>query len=259
MFNRSLKDSIFPSVWKKSHVIPIHKKDSRSIPSNYRPISLTSILSKIFEKAVVKYLLSYLLSNSLIYQYQSGFLPKHSPTHQLTEICHRIVSNLKDGLAATIVFADISRAFDRLSHRGLYSKLDLYGFSQSVKDWLLSFLTGREQRTRVNGIFSDWSKTYAGVAQGSVLGPLMFLLMINDLPDHMHNDTPSFADDTSIFFSHSPRDNITDRINDEMTRHWADTWMIDLNPTKTKCMNITFARNPIIPTPSFNNTPIEMF
>ena len=260
LFNRSLKDSKFPSVWKRANVVPIHKKDSRSDPSNYRPISLTSILSKIFEKAVVKYLLIYLLINNLIYEYQSGFLPKHSPTHQLLEIYHCIVSNLKDNMATSIVFADISRAFDRLSHRGLYCKFDLYGFSTDIKDWLFSFLTGRAQRTCVNGVYSDWSVTRGGVGQGSVLGPLLFLLMINDLPSHLHNKVRLFADDTSIIFSHNPSVDITDMINSDMTRlkQWADTWMIDLNPTKTKCMHVSFAHNTKVPSPFFNNTPIEI-
>ena len=138
---------MFSFVLKRSHVIPVYKNGLRSDSSNYRPISLTNILSKVYEKSVAKYLLSYLISNKLIYAYQSGFLPNHSPTHQLAEICHRIVSNLTKSTATNIVFADISRAFDRLSHRGLYSKFDLYDFSKDIKNWLLSFLSGRLQRT----------------------------------------------------------------------------------------------------------------
>ena len=261
LFNRSLQESKFPSVWKRSDVIPIHKKGERSDPCNYRPISLTSILSKVLEKAVAKYLLSYLTSNNLIYKFQSGFLQNHSPAHQLTEICHHVYSNLKDKAATTIVFADISRAFDRLSHRGLYRKLDLYGLSNGMKDWLLSFLTNREQRTRVGGTYSSWSQTRGGVAQGSVLGPICFLLMINDLPSNLTHDVRLFADDTSIIFTHPPSVDITDTVNDEMTRlqDWADTWLIELNPTKTKCMHITSARiRAITPNPKFRGTPIEI-
>ena len=104
LFDRSLLESKFPSVWKLSNVIPIHKKDSRSDPSNYRPISLTSTLSKVFEKSVSSHILSYLLSNNSLYEFQSGFLPHHSPTHQLTEIYHTIVSNLNNRFATSIVF-----------------------------------------------------------------------------------------------------------------------------------------------------------
>ena len=261
LFNRSLFDCRFPSVWKLSNVIPIHKKESRSDPSNYRPISLTSTLSKVFEKSVSSYLLSYLLSNNLLYEFQSGFLPKHSPTHQLIEIYHTIASNMNNHTATSIVFADISRAFDRLSHRGLYAKMDLYGFSKPVKDWLISFLSERKQRVCVNGTYSDWQETHAGVAQGSVIGPIMFLLMINDLPSHLQSNTRLFADDTSLIFSHPPSFDITNDINDEMTRlrQWADTWMIDLNPTKTKFMCISPPdNNRVTPSPSFHGTPIEI-
>ena len=103
-------------------------------------------------------------------------------------------------------------------------------------------------------------ETCDGVVQSFVLGPLLFLMIINDLPSHLHNDVRLFADDTSIIFTHSPTYDVTDRINNDMNRvkRWADTWMIDLNPTKTKCMTTTFARNPVIPAPKFNGTNIEL-
>ena len=163
-------------------------------------------------------------------------------------------------LSTTIVFADISRAFDRLSHRGLYAKLDLFGFSTAIKDWFYSFLTGRRQRTNVNGVFSHWSFTKAGVPQGSVLGPLIFLLMINDLPTKLTNDVRLFADDTSILITHSPTIDPTDTINDDVNKlmTWADSWLIDLNPTKTKCMSISYSNSFTIPSPSFRGTPIDI-
>ena len=139
-------------------------------------------------------------------------------------------------------------------------KFDLFGFSPEIKDWLFSFVTGRLQRTCINGVYSEWAETKAGVPQGSVLGPILFLLMINDLPKHLEHDARLFADDTSILFTHDPKTDITDVINDEMTRlqTWADMWMIDLNPTKTKCMHVTFALNHTVPSPSFRGTPIEL-
>ena len=259
LFNFSLSSSKFPDLLKSSTVIPIFKKGVRSDPKNYRPISLTSIISKVFEKAVLKYLLPYLLTNNLITDKQAGFLPKHSTSHQLVEICDSISSNLKHGLATTIVFADISRAFDRLSHRGIYCKLTQYGFSPSIRDWIHSFLTGRQQRTLVGGEYSTWKTLKGGVAQGSVLGPVIFLLMINDLPDALFNNTHLFADDTSVLFSHSPRSDITTTINEELERleRWADTWMLDLNPSKTKFMVISTSRDVVIPTPTARGQPIE--
>ena len=135
---------------------------------------MASILSKVFEKALLKYLLSYLLENNLITKNQAGFLPQHATTHQLIEISDTIVNNLKSKLASTIVFADISRAFDRLSHNGIYCKLSQYGLSEKLRRWLLSFLINREQRTLVGGVYSEWGKLRGGVAQVSVLGPIIF-------------------------------------------------------------------------------------
>ena len=259
LFNRSLSESVFPSVFKLANVIPVHKKGSRSDPCNYRPISLTSVLSKIFEKTVSRYLLNYFLSNNLIYKHQAGFLPGHSTAFQLVEIYNTLTSNIERSLATSLIFCDISRAFDRLSHPALYSKLIEYGLSIEIRNWLLSFLSNRKQRTVVNGIYSDWGELRAGVAQGSVLGPLLFLLMINDLPTSVFADTRLFADDTMLLFTHDPRSDISDYMTEDMRRlqNWADTWMIKLNPDKTYCMTVTLARNKVVQTPKSLGKPIS--
>ena len=259
LFNRSLNDSIFPAIWKFANVAPIYKKGSKSDPNNYRPVSMTSILSKVFEKVVLKYLMPYLLDNNLISKHQSGFIPKHSTANQLIEICDDVTNNLKNHLATTIVFADISRAFDKLSPKGLYCKLNQYGLPVKLRKWIYNFLTNRQQRTCVGGIYSDWRELKGGVAQGSVMGPIAFLLMINDLPDSILNKTHIFADDTSILFSHSPRIDITDIINSDLDRlqHWAETWKLELNPSKTKFMTISFSKDSVIPRPVSKGQLIE--
>ena len=259
LFNRSLNESLFPSIWKMANVVPIFKKGSKSDPTNYRPVSLTSILSKVFERVVLKYLMPYLLDNDLITKSQSGFLPKHSTATQLAEICDDIVNNLKDNLATTIVFADISRAFDKLSPRGLYCKLNQYGISDRLRKWIYNFLTGRKQRTCVGGVYSEWGEIKGGIAQGSVLGPIAFLLMINDLPQYIQNKTSIFADDTSILFSHAPKTDVTEIVNNDLVnlQLWAETWKLSLNPSKTKFITISFSRDTVIPRPVFNGEYIE--
>lgn len=259
LFNESLRRAIFPSELKRSNVTPIHKNGHRSEPKNYRPISLTSIISKVFEKAVLKHILEHLLSNNLLYTYQSGFLPNHSTTCQLLEIYHKLTHNLAEHLATTVLFADISRAFDRISHHGLKCKLRQYGFSDNLRDWIYSFLTGRVQRTYVGGHYSDWKELKGGVPQGSVLGPALFLLYINDLPQQLDNDSRLFADDTSIMFTHRPDYDATNEINADLVKlsHWAKTWLVDLHPAKTKAMLVTLAHNPLIPSPILNGTPVE--
>ena len=259
LYNLSLKLGSFPNIWKHSTVIPVHKEGAKNDPTNYRPISLTSILSKIFEKTVLRYLLPYLLNNNLISSKQAGFLPKHSTSHQLIEICDVVVNNMKNGLATSIVFADISRAFDRLSHKGIYVKLNQYGLSRVLRDWIFSFLNDRQQRTCVGGVYSDSRTLKGGIGQGSVLGPIVFLLMINDLPSVLQNQTYLYADDTSVLFTHDPSDDITNIMNNEIARLqvWADTWKLDLNPSKTKFMTISSARNVTVASPMFRGQAIE--
>jgi len=239
---------------------PDIQKGSKTEPTNYRPISLTSIFSKIYEKSVLKYILDYLLTNNLIYPFQAGFLPNHSTVYQLIEIYHRIAQNIDDQLATSLIFCDISRAFDRLSHRGLYIKLEQFGFSTEMRNWIHSFLSDRKQRTIINGYFSEWGDLKGGVPQGSVLGPVAWLLMINDLPKFIKNDTRLFADDTSIIFSHKPDHDISDVMTEDLIRlqTWADAWMITLNPSKTVCMNITMVRNKVIPEPKSQGQPIQI-
>ena len=241
-------------------MVPVHKKGNKQDPRNYRPISLTSVFSKIFEKCVLKYLLEFLLSHDLIYDYQSGFLPQHSTASQLCEIYNKIVFNIDSHLATSIIFCDISRAFDRLSHRGIYSKLVLYGFSSCIRNWILSFLTGRKQRTNVNGSLSDWGELGGGIAQGSVLGPIVFLLMINDLPTYLDTDCRLFADDTTLLFTHPPDLDISDIMTRNMTRlqDWADTWLFHLNLDKTHCMTISLARNICQLSPKFKGKQISL-
>ena len=159
-----------------------------------------------------------------------------------------------------MIFADISRAFDRISHRGLICKLRTYGFSAELRSWIFSFLSGHLQRTSVAGHFSDWTELKGGVPQGSVLGPLLFLLYINDLPSTIVNSIRLYADDTSIIFTHHPHYDATVEINEDLGRlhQWAETWLVQLHPNKTKCLFISTAHNPVVPRPSLNGTDIEI-
>lgn len=260
LYNESLRRESFPSCWKDANIIPVYKKGDKSEPGHYRPIALTSIFSKVFERAFLKHFLPYLTNNNLIYKYQAGFLPGHSTLHQLLEIYHKIVTNLVDGLNTTFIFCDISKAFERVSHPATLLKLESYGISPKIISWFKSFLTGRRQRTCVGGEYSDWGNIMAGVPQGSVLGPILFLLFINDLPDAIQTDTRLFADDTSMMYAHQPLDDITATINEDLQRldNWSKIWLVDLNPTKTKCMQVNLAINSVTVSPSMDNTPIDV-
>ena len=172
LFNLSLQSSSYPNQWKEANVIPLFKKGDRSIPSNYRPISLISSIGKVFERVIFKHIYNHLINKSLLYTYQSGFLPGHSTVHQLIDIFHNTCTALDERRLSSLVFCDISKAFDRVWHKGLCLKLDKYGIKGKLLLWIKSYLSNRKQRVQINNTFSSFQTITAGVTQGSVLGPL---------------------------------------------------------------------------------------
>ena len=199
LFNSLLALSYFPSAWKLANVTPIFKKGDPSKPSNYQPISLLSCLGKLFERCVHKYLYNYLNDNRLLTKYQSGFIKGDSTTNQLIFIYDDINRALDEGLEVRAVFCDISKAFDRVWHRGLLHKLSSLGICGPLLKWFSSYLTLRKQRVVCSNVSSDWSIINAGVPQGSILGPLLFLIYINDIVSQINTNVRLFADDTSLY------------------------------------------------------------
>ena len=224
--------------WKHANIIPIFKKGDKSNPTNYRPISLLSCVGKIFERVMFKHFYNYLHSNNLLYNMQSGFIPGHSTTTQLIEIYHNICLALDNREFACFTFCDISKAFDRVWIQGLIHKLKAYGFAGNILHWISDYLTNRTHQTVLNQCKSVVGKPSAGVPQGSVLGPLLFLVFINDLPDGLLGLSRLFADDTSI--SHQS-DSVLDIVRDtnidmENISKWSKDWLVEFNPSKTKIL-----------------------
>jgi hypothetical protein len=242
LFNCSLATGIFPSLWKKANVTPLYKKCEEYITTNYRPVSLLCILSKIFEKIVFKYMFNYFKSHFKIALEQAGFLPGSSTVTQLLELYNQFCQAVTDGKEIRIVFLDISKAFDRVWHKGLLKKLKSAGITGKLLAWLKNYLLDRQQRVGLNGQFSEWGKIKAGVPQGSVLGPLLFLIFINDLT-HIASKCKIrlFADDTCLFIEvDDPLEAATD-LNNELSliEEWADKWLVTFSPPKTKEMVLT--------------------
>jgi len=240
IINTSLNTAKFPSKLKISKVNPIHKKDSKLKVSNYRPISLLSNINKIIEKVVHLQLYSFLEKNNCIYDLQFGFRQKHSTNHALISIVQQIQEAMLQNKLAVGVFIDLQKAFDTVNHEILLKKLEHYGISGTSKKWFRSYLTNRQQYVSINGIDSNTTTTLHGVPQGSVLGPLLFLIYINDLHTCIRNSsTFHFADDTNLLYIPDKKirnKNIVRKLNIDLKslNNWPLANKISLNSTKTE-------------------------
>ena len=257
VFNRSLSQGYFPSLWKNGYLTPIFKKDDNSLPSNYRPISLLDPIGKIMERCVHKHLYNYICENHILTPFQSGFVPGDSTTNQLLHTYHTFCEAVDSGKEVRAVFCDISKAFDRVWHRGLLYKLTRIGCSDAVIKWLISYLTERRQCVVLGGATSDWAPVHAGVPQGSILGPLLFLIFINDIVKDINSSIRLFSDDTSLYIIVEDPQTAALIINADLgtISTWADNWLVNFHPRKTVSFLVSKKANAIAhPTLIMNNT-----
>ena len=262
IYNKCLASGTFPEIWKKGNVIPVHKKESRQLKKNYRPISLLPICGKILEKIVFDVIYKHLTDNDLLTPNQSGFRPGDSTINQLLYITHKIYTAFEDypSRETRAVFLDISKAFDKVWHDGLIFKLESYGIPGPLLGLINSYLANRYQRVVLNGKSSKWSPIRAGVPQGSVLGPLLFLVYINDLVDNISSDAKLFADDTSLFTVVYDENIAAEQLNRDLKiiAEWAYQWKMQFNPDVTKqAVQVIFSQKrdkPIHPPIYFNES-----
>ena len=241
LFNQSLHRGVVPNSYKEANVCPVPKKGDLSTVSNYRPISLLNAENKVFERLVFKYLFNHLQDNNLLSSLQSGFIPGDSTINQLTYLYNTFCHALDDGKEVRAVFCDISKAFDRVWHIGLLHKLQAAGVTGEVLAWFKSYLSDRKQRVIVPGAASDWKYIRAGVPQGSILGPLLFLLYINDIVNDIGSNIRLFADDTSLFIIVENPVTAAASLNTDLDRisQWAATWLVSFNPSKTESLLVS--------------------
>lgn len=219
IINLSLKSSTVPSLWKQAKIIPVFKSGNSADPLNYRPISVLPTLSKILEKAVHTQLIDYLEENRLLNNCQFGYRKNRSTESAATILVDHIRNEVDDKKLVGAVFMDLSRAFDTVSHSVLIEKLKSYGLNRGVVAWFGDYLFCRTQVVEVDTTLSTPFQLTSGVPQGSILGPLLFLIYFNDLADHLHHARIlMYADDTVIYYSDNDIYAIENVLNSEFER-----------------------------------------
>lgn len=243
IFKESLTTGNMPNLWKQSIVVPVHKKDDPSIVNNYRPISLTCTSCRVLERMLVYEMRTHLWSNHLVAPQQFGFLDGRSTISQMVEYVSFISSELGAKRIVDSIYLDVAKAFDTVSHRRLIQICDAYGFRGNLLRWLQNYLTGRTQCVRISNKLSDWLDVLSGVPQGSVVGPLMFLLYVNDIGDVIeHSKFHIYADDLKLYLSSSTPCFESKLISDlrRIAKFFIDRQM-KLSVSKCECMH--FGKN----------------
>ena len=226
---------------------PLFKKGDKSDPANYRPISLTCILCKVMEHIVASNLSQHLNRNNVLYGLQHGFREKRSCETQLIELVEELSRKLSNGHQVDLVLLDFSKAFDKVNHLKLLFKLSSHGVKGQTLKWISSFLGGRTQAVVLEGECSPEVPVTSGVPQGSVLGPLLFLLYINDLPENIQSQVRLFADDTAVYLTvDSQNDSIILQNDLDTLQKWELTWDMEFNPSKCQVLHISRAQQPIL-------------
>ncbi|MES9994358.1 MAG: reverse transcriptase family protein [Candidatus Thiodiazotropha sp.] len=245
LFNFSIAKGKVPNLWKQANVTPVFKKNDPSDVSNYRPISLLNTLGKVLEKIVHKYVFNFLNDHHVITTLQSGFVPGDSTVNQLVDIYNTFCRALDEGKEVRAIFCDISKAFDRVWHKGLLFKLHSVGISGSLLQWFTDYLANRKQRVVIPGASSNWSSVQAGVPQGSILGPLLFLLYINDIVENINSSIRLFADDTTLYIIVDNPVQAAYQLNSDLSKihQWANQWLVTFNPSKSESVIFSRKRN----------------
>jgi Reverse transcriptase (RNA-dependent DNA polymerase)/Endonuclease-reverse transcriptase len=241
LFRSFLSGGYCPPDWKIAHVVPIPKKNFTNIPSNFRPISLTSVFSKIFEKIVHQKISEHACKYKIIPSSQFGFLKGKSTCDNLLSFLHNCFVNVENNIGTDVIYLDFSKAFDSVSHEKLLLKLSTVGFGGEILAWLRSFLVGRVQCVSCSGHLSNTSVVTSGVPQGSILGPLLFLLYIHDMPNVISPGTSIlfYADDCKVFrpiFNNTDRVTLQNDLNQLLI--WSSDWQLPFNVKKCCVLNV---------------------
>ena len=261
LFTNSIRSGEVPIEWKTASICPIYKKGQKKSATNYRPVSLTCIISKLLESIIREHIMNYMSTNKLISEKQYGFMHGRSTISQLLRILDTWTEDLDQGKIIEVIYMDIKKAFDTVPHSHLIIKLQNYGICPSIISWIKSFITGRQQYVQLEGIKSNKLQVISGIPQGSVIGPMLFILFINDLPSELQSSAYMFADDTKLFRSYPANTQVDNVIQQDLNKlqDWSNKWCLKFHPDK--CVQVIITKPNIIPQVPFrfmmneNNSP----
>lgn len=244
IIRKSLDLGLVPALWLLGSLCPIYKKGDILDPLNYRPVSLTSVICKLCEKLVRKVVVEHLEENKLIYDGQHGFRGRRSTLTNLLTYMETLTAAVDNQIPVDVNYLDCRKAFDTVPHKRLLAKLEAYGIRGKILEWIKAFLTGREQYVEIRGTKSDKLGVTSGVPQGSVLGPVLFLIYINDLVSDLECPVLLFADDAKIFKEIRSQEDIEAMQRDlKRLETWSVKWLLNFNADKCVTMHIGH-RNP---------------
>ena len=248
LFQTSLSEGTLPSEWKKADVVPIYKKGAKNKAENYRPVSLTSVTCKLLEHIITSNMMRYLERNNILTDLQHGFRRKRSCETQLITTVQDLAKTMDDKGQTDLILLDFSKAFDKVPHVRLMHKLHQYGIRGSTHKWIKDFLSNRSQEVVLEGKRSLSAPVNSGVPQGSVLGPSLFLIYINDLPSYLSQGSTArlFADDCVLYRTiNNTEDAKKLQIDLNELQRWERDWLMEFHPQKCQVLHITNQRNPI--------------
>ena len=234
LYSKSIPEGAVSSDWIESLITAIHKKGSKSCMGNYRPIRLISVICKILESLIRDQIINHMEVNDLFANEQHGFVPKRDCMTNLLIAMEKWTQVIEDGGNIDIIYTDFAKAFDSVPHKRLLTKIESLGIRGDILQWIKAFLVGRKQKVCVDGVHSSWNPVKSGIPQGSVLGPLLFVIYINDMPTKIKSLCLLFADDAKIYNENS---NV---LQEDMKKlsEWSYKWQLPFNTKKCKSLHI---------------------
>ena len=239
LFNKSLETGKIPTDWKDANVVAIFKKGTKSVPGNYRPVSLTCVVCKLLESFIRDAIVDHMNKFNIYSNCQHGFRKRRSCVTQLMQVMEDFTEFIENKSAFDVIYLDFQKAFDQVPHQRLLSKLAGIGIGGNIHKWILDFLFERKQKVHVGNSYSRSTNVLSGIPQGSILGPVLFTIFINDLPDWVNSNCKIFADDTKLYSESAKCLQLQNDINE--LQKWSAKWNLFFNADKCKVMH--FGRN----------------